>query len=266
MNHKIPVTVAILTHNSAATLTRALESVKDFAEIIICDGQSTDKTLVIARAFGARVLQQDTQFLADNGRIQNFSGVRNQTLAAAVSEWFLFLDSDEYLGSELAEEIFEKTKGEPSAYWVPRKYVYRGAVVDCSVTYPSQQMRFFHTAVARGFIKKVHEKIELRSGIVPQWLTQHILVPMPDTVEECIAKWRGYLEIERTLRIPISMRQWIPGALKDASIAALYLVRLLRILVLCRGTRLPVSYELARVWYQWELIKESFRMIQKRRY
>lgn len=265
MNQKIPVTVAILTHNSAATLTRALESVKDFAEIIVCDGQSTDETLAIARAFGARVLRQGTQFLADNGRIQNFSGVRNQTLAAATNEWFFFLDSDEYIGSDLAGEIFEKTRGEPAAYWIPRKYVYRGAVVDCSVTYPSQQMRFFHTSVARGFIKKVHEKIELHSGIVPRWLTWPMFVPVPDTVEECVAKWRGYLAIERTLRMPISLWQWILGALKDAGIAALYLARLLRIIVLCRGTRLPISYELARVWYQWELIKESFRMIQKRR-
>ena len=263
MNHKIQATVAILTRNSATTLPRALESIKYFTEIIICDGQSTDDTLAIARAFGARIMSQDAQFLSEDGRIRNFSGVRNQMLVAASYDWFFFLDSDEYIGPELAEEILEKTIREPAAYWIPRKYVYRGEVVDCSVTYPSQQIRLFHRAIARGFIKEVHEKIVLRPGMVPNWLTQPMFVPAPEVAGEWIAKWRGYLAIERTRRIPISVQYWIPAALKDASIAVLYLVRLLRIILFCRGTRLPVSHELARVWYQWALIKDSFRMIKK---
>lgn len=263
MKQTIPVTVAILTHNSAATLPRALESVKDFAEIIICDGGSIDETRVIADLFGARMIQQDKQFLAENGSIRNFAGVRNQTLVAASNEWFFFLDSDEYIGPELAKEILEKTTKEPSAYWIPRKYVYRGNVVDCSVAYPSQQMRLFHRAVAQKFIKEVHEKIELRAVVIPQWLTQSMFVPVQDTVEECIAKWRGYLAIENTQRVPLSLRQWLPAVMKDVGIAVLYLIRLLRIMLFCRGTRLPVSYELARVWYQYALIRDSFRSIKK---
>jgi glycosyltransferase involved in cell wall biosynthesis len=264
MNHKIPVTVAVLTHNSAATLPRALESVKDFAEIIICDGWSIDGTCAIADMFGARIIQQDKQFLAGNGRIQNFAGVRNQALTAATNDWFFFLDSDEYIGLELAKEILEKTTGKPSAYWIPRRYVYQGEVIDCSVAYPSQQMRFFHRAVVREFIKKVHEKIELRPDIIPKWLTEPMFVPVPDTTKEMIAKWHGYLVIENAHRSPLSIRQWIPAVLKDVGIAVLYLIRLLRIMVFCRGTRLPVSYELARVWYQCALIKDSFRMIKKK--
>lgn len=264
MNHKIPVTVAILTHNSAVTLARALESVRDFAEIIICDGQSTDDTFSIARSFGAHIIPQDTQFLFEDGRIRNFAGVRNQTLAAAFNDWFFFLDSDEYIGPELAEEILGKTTKKPAAYWISRKYVYRGAIIDCSVAYPSQQMRLFHRAIAHEFIKGVHEKIVLRENVIPGWLTEPMFVPVPYTVKEMIAKWRGYLVIENVHRVPLSIRQWIPFALKDAGIAVLYLIRLLRIVLFCRGTRLPVSYELARVWYQWVLIKDSFRTIKKR--
>lgn len=259
---KIPCTVAILTHNSTATLPRALESVKDFAEIIICDGRSIDDTLAIAHMFGARIIPQDTRFLAEDGRIQNFAGVRNQTLATASNDWFFFLDSDEYIGPELVEEILKKTVGEPAAFWVPRKYVYRGDIVDCSVAYPSQQMRLFHRAVAQEFIKEVHEKIELRPGVTPVWLAQFMFVPVPGTAGELIAKWRGYLAIENTRRTSLSLRQWIPAALRDAGIAVLYLVRLFRILVSCRGTRLPISYELARIWYQCALIKDSFRAIK----
>ena len=41
---RIPCTVGIITHNNEATIERALESVKEFAEIIVCDGASTEKT------------------------------------------------------------------------------------------------------------------------------------------------------------------------------------------------------------------------------
>lgn len=263
MNHKIPATVAILTHNSATTLPRALESVKDFAEIVICDSNSTDDTLTIAHSFGARTMSQDAQFLFENGRIRNFSGVRNQMLAVASYDWFFFLDSDEYIGPELAKEIFEKTKGEPAAYWIPRKYVYHDTIIDCSVAYPSQQMRLFNRTVAERFIKEVHEKIELRAGVIPGWLIKPMFVPVPDTVGKLVAKWRGYLAIENTRRTPLSLRQWLQSVSRDAGIAVLYLLRLLRIVLFCRGTRLPITYELARVWYQCMLIKDAYGAIKK---
>ena len=49
----------MLTYNSEKTLRRALESVKDFDDIILCDGDSTDQTHAIAAEYGARVVRQD---------------------------------------------------------------------------------------------------------------------------------------------------------------------------------------------------------------
>ena len=54
---RINATVGILTFNSGKVLRRALESVSDFDDILLCDGGSTDDTLEIARAVGARVMQ-----------------------------------------------------------------------------------------------------------------------------------------------------------------------------------------------------------------
>lgn len=265
MNDKIPATVAILTHNNEATLARALESVKHFAEIIICDGNSEDNTLSIASSFGARIISQDKQFLSKDGHIQNFAGVRNQTLSIATYDWFFFLDSDEYIGPELAKEILKKTAEKPAAYWIPRKYVYRGEVVGCSVTYPSQQIRLFHRAVTREFIKEVHERIELNPRIVPGRLRESMFVPVQGSFRELVAKWDGYLAMENTRRAPLSLRKWMFVALREAGIALLYLVRFMRITLFCRGVRLPASYELARVWYQWRLIKDSFNAMEHRK-
>ena len=58
MKEKIPCSVSILTLNSANGLRACLESLKDFGEIIICDGNSTDDTRDIARSFGAKVIKQ----------------------------------------------------------------------------------------------------------------------------------------------------------------------------------------------------------------
>ncbi len=258
----VPCTVAILTHNSARTLRRALESVSNFSDIIVCDGNSTDATLDIARAYGARILKQDRAFLTTEGRIQNFSGIRNQTLRAAVHDWFFFLDSDEYIRLDLQDEIAKVVHMEPCAYWIPRIYEYKGKDIDCSVAYPSQQMRLFNKKVATHFIKEVHERIELRPGTVPLWLTSPMFVPLPDTVEELVRKWQGYLLLERGRRKPITAREWLRSSTHDAGVAVLYTLRLARILLFSKGTRLPVSYEIARIWYQLVLIKDSFTMIR----
>ena len=260
--NSIPCTVSILTHNSGKTLARALESVKDFSEIIICDSGSTDNTLEIAHKYGARIITQDKQYLDKDGRIIDFAGVRNQCLKKSTQDWFFFLDSDEYIGSDLVEEVREKVSKEPAAYWVPRKYVYKGVVVDCSVTYPSQQMRFFHSAVAQQFFKPVHEKIFLKEGVTPQWMTYPMFVPTLDTAREMIIKWRGYIAIERANRTPISLSQWIRSTAREVGIAGLYTLRFLRIVVTCRGTRLPIAHEFARIWYQYALIRDSFKMIK----
>ena len=55
---KIPASVGILTLNSAKEIPRAFESIKDFDDIYICDGNSTDGTQDIARSFGARIVKQ----------------------------------------------------------------------------------------------------------------------------------------------------------------------------------------------------------------
>ena len=92
---RISATVGILTFNSEKTLERALESVKDFAEILICDGGSTDSTREIAARYGAKVIQQDARFKNADGRLRDWGGVRQQMLESASNEWFLYIDSDE---------------------------------------------------------------------------------------------------------------------------------------------------------------------------
>src|SRR3989344_3362623 len=99
MPEKIPCSVQVLTLNSGKTLEKCLESVKEFAEIIILDGNSTDNTVAIARRYTDKIYPQaDTN--EKNVRITDFALVRNRGLKLASYDWFLFIDSDEYLSHE----------------------------------------------------------------------------------------------------------------------------------------------------------------------
>ena len=206
---KIPATVAILTKNSEKTLERALESAKDFDNIVICDGGSNDDTLAIAARYGARVIQQSKEFLDETGRIFDYAGVRNQTLDAARHDWFFFLDSDEYAGPDLVTAIRDVvSRRNESAFWVNRKYVIDGVVIDCAATYPNRQMRFFSKHSVERFVKKVHERIELKEGSVPEFLGGTMYIPFDPDIQTIRKKWDYQIAVAAAQVSPLSFENW----------------------------------------------------------
>jgi glycosyltransferase involved in cell wall biosynthesis len=79
--------VVVLTKNEETRIRRCLESVRWADEIIVVDGLSTDRTVEICRAFGARVVSH-----AFEG---SFAQERNLGLEHARSEWVLQVDADD---------------------------------------------------------------------------------------------------------------------------------------------------------------------------
>ena len=175
---KIKASVGILTRNSGKTIRRALESVRDFDDIILCDGGSTDETLAVAAQYGARVIHQDSPFLRPDGRIKDYAGVRNQCLDSAKHDWFLYIDSDETISEGLRDEVravAEATKEAtpqmqnseasppkpPLAYRVPIKLIIDGKIIQHSSNYPGYQYRFFNRKSGAQFIKPVHERVDI---------------------------------------------------------------------------------------------------------
>ncbi len=260
---KIQSTVGVLTFNSAITLRRALESVRDFDEIIICDGGSTDSTLDIAREFGALVVIQDTKYKNHDGSLKDFSGVRNQMLDRAKHDWFFFVDSDEYISDNLNKEIAIATNGKPKIYWINRLYVYKDVVIECSAGYPNRQPRLFHRSVVNRFIKPIHERIEPKVGIAPSFeILAHVYVPLIDDLQKIHAKWLYYIGLEKKRQDPLTFRRWSKMAMREGAIAGLYILRYLRIVLLCKKPRLPARIDLARVWYQYKLTATLFSNVR----
>lgn len=96
------------------------------AEIIVADDDSTDKTVSIAQSFGARIVRQDHETIAEFGG--NFDIARNQAMQFASRDWLLILDSDEHLTPDLAEEIGTIILADEyyAAYDMPRRNLFWG--------------------------------------------------------------------------------------------------------------------------------------------
>jgi len=259
--HNIPCTVSILTRNCADVLPRALESVKDFDEIIIIDGWSIDGTKEVAKKYGAKIIDQERSFLDNEGRIIDFSGVRNQALEAATYDWVFFLDSDELMTEELVREIGEIVRNDSfGAYFVPRKYLFNERIVECATTYPNKQMRFFHTSSVKSFEKKVHERIIVKENACVGTLAANMLVPVEADINVLREKWDRYISIEAKRRRSITYRAWLWIVLGLLKISLLYTARLPAVL-LCRS-RLPLLFEIERHRYHFRLARALFNNIQ----
>ena len=161
----ITCTIGMLTYNSEKNLARALASITDFSEIIVADGGSTDATLEIAAACGARIISQ-----SNSGHpISDFAEERNRMLAAAATQpWFFYLDSDEIMSQELAEHI-RAVAGDSAHQYGAYRVRYLKTNADASKIYRTYneyyQIRLVRTDVGAHFERPVHERIEVPAGI-----------------------------------------------------------------------------------------------------
>jgi glycosyltransferase involved in cell wall biosynthesis len=144
--------VAIITKNAATRLAECLEAVAFADEIVIVDSGSTDGTVDIARAHGARVLQHTDW--------PGFGPQKNHALDALATTWILSLDADEIVSPELAASI-RATIAAPTAdvYAVDRLSSFCGHWIHHGGWYPDWIPRLFRRGAARFSADLVHERL-----------------------------------------------------------------------------------------------------------
>lgn len=92
------VSVLILTRNEEKHIRDCIESCLPVAdEVIVIDDGSTDQTVAIAETLGAKVVQ--------HALAQDWAQQRMFAISQASCEWILFVDADERVSSDLAQEI-----------------------------------------------------------------------------------------------------------------------------------------------------------------
>lgn len=94
------LSLCAIVKNEETAFPQCLESVRDAVdEMVVLDTGSTDRTVEIAREFGAKVY--DFEWCDD------FAAARNEALKYAEGEWILVLDADEVLHPEIIPQIRE---------------------------------------------------------------------------------------------------------------------------------------------------------------
>jgi glycosyltransferase involved in cell wall biosynthesis len=91
------ISAVVLSKNEEKNLPDCLKSLLWCDEIIVVDDYSDDKTREIARQYKAKVFLRSLK--------NNFAVQRNYGLNKARGKWVLFVDADEQISPELAQEI-----------------------------------------------------------------------------------------------------------------------------------------------------------------
>ena len=150
------LSVVLATYNEENNLPKCLESVKDLAdEIVIVDGSSTDKTVEVAKKFGAKVV------VTTNKPIFHIN--KQKAIDFATKDWILQLDADERVSPQLKNEIRHLTTvsdrgSQLNGYWIPRKNWFLGRFLMKGGQYPDYTLRLYRRGKGRLPQKSVHEQ------------------------------------------------------------------------------------------------------------
>lgn len=98
--NKPKISLCMIVKNEEHYLPGSLDSVKDIvSEMIIVDTGSTDRTIEIAKSYGAKVYHFPW--------INDFASARNETLKYATGDWILYMDADERLHLKEKDYLFK---------------------------------------------------------------------------------------------------------------------------------------------------------------
>jgi len=156
------LSVCMIVKNEEANLPRALTSIRGVAdELIVVDTGSKDRTMEIARNFGAKVFHFDW--------CDDFSAARNESLKHATKDYILWLDGDDEFQSNHSgelREILKKNRGKAFHFLVQLLFENRKDEY--------YQVRMFPRRKDVLFEGRVHEQpnYSLRRSGIPTLATQ----------------------------------------------------------------------------------------------
>lgn len=185
LNSGSSIAVVILTYNEELNIARALDSVSGWAnETFILDSFSTDKTLEIASRYDCHIKKN---------KFENYAKQRNFAIdqLPITSEWVLFLDSDEWLPTELKQEISALTAScpEENGFFIKWRLIWMGRWIHHGY-YPTWILRLFRHGKGRCEDRAVNEHLMVE-GKTGRLLNDFIHEDQRG-VSDWIAKHNGY--------------------------------------------------------------------------
>lgn len=185
------ISAVINTLNEEKKISRCLASLKGFAnEIIVVDMMSSDRTVEIAKKYGAKVFKHK--------RVGYVEPARNFAISKAKYDWVILLDADEEASEGLKKYIKKETK-EPQAdyYRIPRKNIIFGKWMKHSGWWPDYNIRFFR----KGSVSwnEVIHSVPMTTGRgldIPSLQDNSIKHRHYSSVEEYITRMNKYTTIQ----------------------------------------------------------------------
>lgn len=142
------LSLCMITKNEEKNIKACLDSMVNIAdEIIIVDTGSTDRTIEIAKSYGAKVFSYKWN--------DDFSEARNISLEKATKDWIIVLDGDEVL----PKEDGKKLKNIINATSMEALYLRLENIVDNKSLGDAVVLRVFRNNKLYRFRNKMHEQV-----------------------------------------------------------------------------------------------------------
>jgi glycosyltransferase involved in cell wall biosynthesis len=189
------VTVVISTANESLNIKECIQSAKLLTDhILVIDMQSSDNTVDIAKAEGARVLS-----VPPSGYVEP---VRKLGITESTDEWVFMLDADERIAPELASEVRRitnstPTDNSPNYYYIPRKNIFGSTWLKHGGWYPDKQIRLIRKSAFQDWPERIHSTPQIigTSG----YLTSPIVHYFHGNLTQMVTKTIKYEMIESEL-------------------------------------------------------------------
>ena len=154
------LSAVIITRDEADRIGVALASVAFADEVLILDCGSTDATVAVARAAGARVVETDWP-----GHVAQ----KNRGLAMASGEWVLSIDADEEVSPALRASILEAVAraGDAVGFRVNRRNEWLGHTLRHGGWYPDARVRLVRRGRATWAGENPHDTLVPDGPVLP---------------------------------------------------------------------------------------------------
>ena len=186
-----PLSAVLITLNAAAQLPACLDALAFCDEIVVVDSGSSDGTVEVARAHGARVIHRDWL---------GYGPQKQFAVGQAANDWVLCVDADERVTPELRESILGAVSPRPSqgippritfsAYRFARCNRFMGRYLRHGEGYPDWSLRLFDRRHARWSDDVVHEKVVVDGAVGT--LSGDLLHDSAETLDSYLAKQDRY--------------------------------------------------------------------------
>jgi glycosyltransferase involved in cell wall biosynthesis len=183
-----PISVTILTRNSATHLNEVLTALRWCDEVVVFDTGSTDDTMAIAQRHA------NVQLYRLEGKFPGFGCARQQAVALARHDWILSVDSDEVVSPDLAAEIVNLPLDQRIVYAMPFHNYFNGRRITSCGWHPDRHERLFHRGATNFCTSDVHERVQTSDLFVRQ-LRHPIRHYSYDSVDDFLRKMRSYSQL-----------------------------------------------------------------------